>query len=362
MKNLTPFVIVYFIISGLYSQNNEVWTHIPHNHKAFLGDDVYIIQNKDLVKIENISTSMTPNNSTVFVADLPDTGSYHEMLFYQSDLYILSFDNNINKILKIDVNSINPQPIEVVNSSNTGNSWNDIAINDTELYIRQRLYAPLGQKIHKLNLLNPDEGLTTIIDEITDFTYFSLTAQNDKLYFTFSGKIFYIDLINDVTFSNPVSYYFDGFYSNYITFDNSNNHLFATDSGMPDAGLIILDVSTDPPNNLYTGWDEFVIHQNQIYVHNGYIYYYSFRKPIPTTSLELTENQNEVKLEIYPNPATDYIKIKNQLKQINYEIFNVIGRKISEGSSYVESIDINALPIGLYFLKVKDKIYKFIKK
>ncbi|MFP3577859.1 T9SS type A sorting domain-containing protein, partial [Brevibacillus sp. SIMBA_040] len=71
-------------------------------------------------------------------------------------------------------------------------------------------------------------------------------------------------------------------------------------------------------------------------------------------------------ISIYPNPATDFIFIKN-LKGINtYKIFDTSGRIVQQNILNTESIDITALSKGNYILQIvlKDKTqtFKFIKK
>ena len=72
---------------------------------------------------------------------------------------------------------------------------------------------------------------------------------------------------------------------------------------------------------------------------------------------ELDDFRNK-KIVIYPNPARDYIQIDN-IKGY-FEIYNNIGQLIEKG--YVDGkIDIKNLSSGLFYLKVNNKVYSFIK-
>lgn len=74
---------------------------------------------------------------------------------------------------------------------------------------------------------------------------------------------------------------------------------------------------------------------------------------------------NETKLEnfsIYPNPATDKIFVSGLSSDEKYEIYSVTGQKITSGISSQLTVDVNALEKGVYFIQIKDKKQKFIKK
>jgi len=64
----------------------------------------------------------------------------------------------------------------------------------------------------------------------------------------------------------------------------------------------------------------------------------------------------QVKITIYPNPATNFISINtdDQVKQIN--IFNLIGHKVKTISNVVKNqqYDITDLPNGMYLVQVVD--------
>ena len=82
--------------------------------------------------------------------------------------------------------------------------------------------------------------------------------------------------------------------------------------------------------------------------------------------LSTTENIAHANLSIYPNPASDFIFIKNLKNPANYKISDTSGRLLKEGKIVSEKVDVNVLPKGNYILQIvtKDNIqsYKFIKK
>ncbi|WP_265131060.1 T9SS type A sorting domain-containing protein [Chryseobacterium oranimense] len=60
------------------------------------------------------------------------------------------------------------------------------------------------------------------------------------------------------------------------------------------------------------------------------------------------------KMDIYPNPSSDYVNIKNGEKIEKIEMNNAEGRKISEFKK-ADKIDISGFPSGIYFLTITFK-------
>ena len=66
---------------------------------------------------------------------------------------------------------------------------------------------------------------------------------------------------------------------------------------------------------------------------------------------------NEVEedaFEIYPNPASDFLKINISCEEVEYSIFNIMGQEMSKGTS-CGTVSVEELEPGLYFLQIKDK-------
>ena len=82
-------------------------------------------------------------------------------------------------------------------------------------------------------------------------------------------------------------------------------------------------------------------------------------------SLDIQEYQGtHVDINVYPNPASHFIKISGLDKPEQYTLFNILGAKITNGSiSNNQKIDIQNLTSGLYFLKFENgNTLKFLKK
>ena len=88
-------------------------------------------------------------------------------------------------------------------------------------------------------------------------------------------------------------------------------------------------------------------------------FYYGWTKiegiilDIIPTSTAVHEYANQQSLEVYPNPVSDVLYIKDLAdEQVNYAIFNVMGQEVAAGST-CGTIPVTALEPGIYFLQVK---------
>jgi hypothetical protein len=75
---------------------------------------------------------------------------------------------------------------------------------------------------------------------------------------------------------------------------------------------------------------------------------------IPTTDA-VHETSSQRPFEVYPNPVSDVLYIKNlPYETVEYSVFNVLGQKVTSGSSK-GSISVADLEKGLYLLQIKDE-------
>lgn len=85
------------------------------------------------------------------------------------------------------------------------------------------------------------------------------------------------------------------------------------------------------------------------------------------TSTTLSTNDFQLSdrsIKIYPNPASNFIKISGLTKEVSYSIYNILGSGISKGKiSNNEKLDIQQLSQGLYLLKFENgNTIKLIKE
>ena len=75
---------------------------------------------------------------------------------------------------------------------------------------------------------------------------------------------------------------------------------------------------------------------------------------IPTMGpMAVHESTLHQPLEIYPNPVSDVLYIKNlPCERMDYTIFNLLGQEVAAGSS-CGILSVAGLEKGLYFLQIK---------
>ena len=74
---------------------------------------------------------------------------------------------------------------------------------------------------------------------------------------------------------------------------------------------------------------------------------------IPSTGPSFVhESSNPQQLEVFPNPVSDILYVKNLPNEVEYAIFNVLGQKVTEGSS-CGTVSVAGLEKGLYVLQIK---------
>jgi hypothetical protein len=87
-----------------------------------------------------------------------------------------------------------------------------------------------------------------------------------------------------------------------------------------------------------------------------------------TTSLGIDDNAFKASIKIHPTMVSDVINVtmNNGLSDVDYEIYNLIGKKISHGTLNNNVIKVSDLASGIYLLKFKkdnqNAIFKFVRQ
>lgn len=106
--------------------------------------------------------------------------------------------------------------------------------------------------------------------------------------------------------------------------------------------------------------------RNNLLMNKGWSISGDIYNPECESFLATSENILKNDIRIYPNPASDFIYIKNASGIQSYQISDVSGRIIIQNSLSEEKINIRSLPKGNYILKVASKrnmqSFKFIKE
>jgi hypothetical protein len=84
---------------------------------------------------------------------------------------------------------------------------------------------------------------------------------------------------------------------------------------------------------------------------------------IENVGTENTSNEEEIKLDVYPNPATDVLHIKSALKEdLSAYLISSFGQIYPINIKKNEAVTLTNLPKGLYFLKAQSPYSKYAQK
>lgn len=76
-----------------------------------------------------------------------------------------------------------------------------------------------------------------------------------------------------------------------------------------------------------------------------------------------TESVSKNEVMLFPNPGSDRLNMKGIKKTADFEIFSTDGKLIRKGQySPSQTIDVSRLKVGVYFLKINAKSFKFVKE
>jgi hypothetical protein len=183
------------------------------------------------------------------------------------------------------------------------------------------LYAYREQENFTMNynlIYNPTSDPNSIETTINETT--SITGLSN--FYTVTGYG------NNSVFSNPL--FTDSTSSDFHILTNS----LAIDSGDPAYVMGITEVDMDNENRINNsridcGADEY------------------------KTLLELSDLYSQT-IEIYPNPSSEKIIIKNKIFESNYKIFSTNGQLLDKGIIKSNCIDISNLSNGIYFLSLSN--------
>jgi hypothetical protein len=83
-------------------------------------------------------------------------------------------------------------------------------------------------------------------------------------------------------------------------------------------------------------------------------------------SIDVRVNESKLSLiYIFPNPAFDKINISyNDTRPTKAGVYNVLGNQLNEFTlkNGLNSVDITQFPSGIYFIKIEERAFKFIKQ
>lgn len=84
---------------------------------------------------------------------------------------------------------------------------------------------------------------------------------------------------------------------------------------------------------------------------------------LDVSSTNMANDDDNLSFTIYPNPASEILHLGNLAAHTQMEIQNLSGQMIFHGEvSGTQPLDIRELPSGMYFLRIGNKVAKFVKQ
>jgi len=242
-----------------------------------------------------------------------------------------------------------------------------------------------GDRIYKYNIF--DESITSdVIENIPDGFIFKRFSPNGRyvLFGKYNGyknisyevgiydmqtdKFRTMDLASDSLNENSTDFTFGlvgnlpivWYYYNYAKF-KGHHSLYYTYSSYDFDKETISEYDFNDPEYFENGDRSYLSNDHNYYIKLNCPWSYSITKLVdPQSSVETT---TEITGTVYPNPASDFIKIDMNVSSMNssIEIFDAYGKQVKSVIYTGEEIDISSLTAGVYFVKTQIQSYKFIK-
>ncbi|NIF06697.1 T9SS type A sorting domain-containing protein [Chryseobacterium sp. Tr-659] len=350
MKTFTFFLLVIIFFKNdmmaqvqpvLLADNvNRPNLMVIDNNSMYVGDNY----NQKIIKI-NI------NNPTSAPVDLIEglMGGPYGLTLKDEYLYISELEGG--RILRVNLTNPNPVPETIISNLEGPSGLN---------FIGNNLYIALlsGNKICKIDISQPNPVLEDVIAVESPF---DIEKVDKYIYYTqriASGTVSRFEInnplatnetiISDISFPSGLILKNNDLYfcrSKGLTVGSDDSGVVKFDINNPVTSEVILPGSIDGPTGLFFLNNDLFIsdfYENKIYKAEVFI-------------LGTKEIQNG-KIQFYPNPAKDFIRINGLGTQKNYKIFDLTGKLIQTGniSRSENTIYVNGMTKGLYFLLLED--------
>ena len=188
-------------------------------------------------------------------------------------------------------------------------------------------------------------------------TLFAASNNSNSVY----TKIYLPLTQNDVTTQTGTALGFKGCYINYYV---ANNRVLVPNYNDPNDS-----VANSLIGGLYPGRTVVGIDVRNLYENGGMVHCVTQQQPVATTLGMGEINADDLKINIYPNPAKFEIQIDTENNISSIKICNDLGQNVKEIENYISNakIDISSLSNGVYFIKLitadsKILIRKIIKE
>jgi hypothetical protein len=190
----------------------------------------------------------------------------------------------------------------------------------------------------------------------------------ENVYVVGSSNSYVLDFNNGISLN--ITDIYDGYFAKY----NSNGICQWAEKITGNIGQYVSSINVDVNSNVFVtgGYRSSKLSLNNgisltnsgVYnTYDGFIAKYSQNN----TSIPIEPIQNNI--SVYPNPSGDYIEIQpseglEPLEGLDLQIFNIFGEivlSVEQTSPSVHRIDVTKFSSGVYFIKIGNRIEKFVK-
>ena len=273
--------------------------------------------------------------------------------------------------------------VSIINSDTTSTTEWKYDYDNHNIFVINTIYYGTTKNITKSSFFNVVDLESMFIEDFLGTSFllcdsFSIELNTNELpidaitgrsFYNTNGDIDSIALYTKMVFTIPIGYLLN-------RYDNQHNcissEFFMTMNGQPESFMIITSTyntnnqiltremgilfsgmeSTSLEKNIYDVQGRLLCKENYFEQSGSFVLsdrsWYNYTTNIKETLLK--------QLSLYPNPASDNITI-NIENNCQITIFDISGKKVSSTflTEGIHTIDISALPVGCYILKMESK-------
>ncbi|MGH1387670.1 T9SS type A sorting domain-containing protein [Kordia sp.] len=350
MKKTVILILFLILSTNIFSQTTDVLTGLTQPISlTFKGNILYYAEyngGNGKISMINVNTPIVP------IEVIQNTDWSIGLIFNGGDLYFGQIiDNNLSKI---DINNIPSGVTEII----SGIRPYDFALDGNMLYIS----AYVENKIFKIDISSSNPTLIEVVGGLS--TPYGIALHNDELYISeYDGNR--VSKIN-ITESNPTVQEVVTNVMGPSGLCFAGNILFIAEAEGNKVSHINVLANQSSVTETVSNLSEpsgLAIYNDELYITE-----YTGNKisKIGISSILSTSEvtvQND-RINLFPNPAVNFITIDGLIKLKEYKIFTVTGMKVYDGLlNASKTIDVSMLSSGIYVLSLENGIrLKFIKK
>jgi hypothetical protein len=326
------FLLLAFLTNFAYSQVTTVIDNLntTGSNRLLIHNDILYYSTEIEIFYFNINdTNPIP---TLLIDNLNNpTG----MAIKDGFLYVAIFDDG--DIIKLDLSVTNPSPIDVTFFGQTPNM---LEFEGNNLYYTDNN----GKRIYRKDITNSSTSAENFLNT-TPTGPIGLAIKDNFIYYNLpaAGTIYKLGL-NDpqgtpilvlAGLNRPLGMEFKD--DELYIADRDNNSIVKINITGSSPSLETVITNFNAPDDIaFDGDDLYIINSDEI----------------AKIDLSLSVNDYTLNdLKLYPNPTTDYLKVSNLSASLKYDIKDLNGRSLQNGTlNPNEQIDTTSLASGTYFI------------